>query len=276
MKAGVLAGVGLILIENSAMKVSRSRRQIGHARNDELFLCRQAGGELAVEQNSREAVLEPGDLTLLDPSVPFSGRFSSDSKLLVLKVPRRSIEARVGATREMISRPIKPSDAENSLTSAFLGMLPAYTEKMGPAADESIKNQTLDLVAISLSKAMEAATPTLSSARSLALVKIRAAIEARLSDPSLDSKAVAAAARISVRYANAILAHEGTSIGRLIQKRRLARCRTALEDPSQAHRTVSDIAYGWGFSDMTHFGRRFRAAYGMLPTEYRQLAKKGK
>jgi error-prone DNA polymerase len=37
---------------------------------------------------------------------------------------------------------------------------------------------------------------------------------------------------------------------RLIQARRLARCRYALEDPNQAHRTVSEIAYGWGFSDM--------------------------
>ena len=57
--------------------------------------------------------------------------------------------------------------------------------------------------------------------------------------------------------------------------RRLARCRRALEDPSQAHRTVSEIAYGWGFSDMTHFGRKFKAAYGLLPRDYRGSARGG-
>ncbi len=36
-------------------------------------------------------------------------------------------------------------------------------------------------------------------------------------------------------------------IMRLIQARRLARCRSALEDPSDTHRTISEIAYGWGF-----------------------------
>ena len=99
------------------------------------------------------------------------------------------------------------------------------------------------------------------------------AIETRLSDPALDGEAVAAAAGVSVRYANSVLAEEGTSIARYIQKRRLERCRRALEDPQQAHRSLSEIAYGWGFSEMTHFGRSFRKAYGMLPSVYRKLAR---
>ena len=41
----------------------------------------------------------------------------------------------------------------------------------------------------------------------------------------------------------------------------------------QQHRTVSEIAYGWGFSAMTHFGRAFKRAYGVLPSEYRRNVK---
>ncbi|MBZ9851796.1 helix-turn-helix domain-containing protein [Mesorhizobium sp. CA14] len=114
--------------------------------------------------------------------------------------------------------------------------------------------------------------PRLSSARSLVLVNVRVAVEARLSDPSLDAAAVAAAAGVSVRYANSVLAEDGTSITRLIWSRRLERCRRALEDPKQVHRRLSEIAYSWGFSDMTHFGRSFRAAFGLLPSEYRRVA----
>jgi AraC family transcriptional activator of tynA and feaB len=98
---------------------------------------------------------------------------------------------------------------------------------------------------------------------------VRAAVELLLSNPSVGRAEVAQAAGISVRYANALLAEQNTSIARLIQTRRLARCRMALEDPLQKHRTVSDIAYGWGFSDMTHFGRSFKAAYGLSPRDYR-------
>jgi AraC-like DNA-binding protein len=102
------------------------------------------------------------------------------------------------------------------------------------------------------------------------LIRLRAAIEANLTDRALSPAAVAAAVGVSVRYANAVLASENTSVGRLIQTRRLERCRQALGDCTQAHRLISDIAYCWGFSDMTHFGRRFKAAYGLLPTEYRK------
>jgi AraC-like DNA-binding protein len=116
---------------------------------------------------------------------------------------------------------------------------------------------------------MEGGRPRISSARSLALLNVHAAVEARLADPALDAESVASAAGLSVRYANAVLAQEGTSITRLIQTRRLARCRRALEDPLQGHRTISEIAYGSGFSDMTHFGRRFKAAFGLSPRDYR-------
>ncbi len=255
------------------MKVMHTSHHVARAMSDELFICRQVAGRLTLEQNSRGLVLEAGDMTLLDPLLPYAGNFLSGSELLVLKVPRRPLEARLGKTRDMTVRSIKPMDAESSLASAFLAMLPAHAGKLAPTAAEIVRDQALDLVAVSLAKAMERCSPRVSSARSLALLSVRAAIDARISDPQLDAATVAAAAGISVRYANSVLAEEGTSIMRLIQSKRLAHCRRALEDPVQAHRTVSEIAYGWGFSDMTHFGRRFKSAYGLLPSACRDRAK---
>jgi AraC-like DNA-binding protein len=45
-----------------------------------------------------------------------------------------------------------------------------------------------------------------------------------------------------------------------------------MDDPAQARRTLSDIAFAWGFSDMTHFSRVFKKMYGLLPSEYRRLS----
>jgi AraC-like DNA-binding protein len=254
------------------MTISHTQRHIAHTSGGELFLCRQAAGALELEQDGREVALEPGDLTLIDPSLPYAGRFHAGSRLLVLKIPRRPLEARIGQTREMTARSIKPCEAEHGLTSAFVEMLPSYAGRLGAAAAALMAEHVLDLVAISLAKAMEGARPRISSARSMAMLRVRAAIEARLNDAALTPSAVAAAAGLSLRYANAVLAEANMSVRRLIQARRLAYCRKALEDPSQAHRTVSEIAYSWGFSDMTHFGRRFKAAYGLLPNACRRLA----
>ena len=45
---------------------------------------------LALEQNGRRIVLKAGDFTLIDPLLPYVGRFFCGSNLLVLKVPRRA------------------------------------------------------------------------------------------------------------------------------------------------------------------------------------------
>jgi AraC-like DNA-binding protein len=273
VQSAALADIQLVQFENAPVQSDITVRHIAHASGDEILVRRQTAGVFVGEQEGREFVLEAGDLVLFDPHRPMRGKYQSGARQLILKVPRRELEVRVGNVRCMLARPIKPTAGELSLTSAYLAMLPTYVESLGARAVDVVRDQALDLVALSLAKALEQARPRLSAARSLVLVNVRAAIEARLADPELDAESVASAAGVSVRYANAVLAVEGTSITRLIRSRRLDRCRRALEDASQSHRTVSEIAYGWGFSDMTHFGRSFRTAFGLLPREYRMHAK---
>ncbi|WP_431266865.1 helix-turn-helix domain-containing protein [Dankookia sp. P2] len=208
-------------------------------------------------------------MALLDPRLPYVGRFTAGSQLLVLKVPRRALKARIGYVRRAVLRPIRSTGGEGGLASAFLAMLPTYAADLAPAAAEGVMANVLDLIALALTSSTVDHQGAATSAQMLVLMNVRAAIEARLADPSLDATTVAAAAGASVRYANAVLAREGTSIRRLILARRLARCRTALADPSQAGRTVTEIAYDWGFSDMTHFGRSFKDAYGVTPSDFR-------
>jgi AraC family transcriptional activator of tynA and feaB len=274
IEMGYLGNLELVLFHNSPMQVSHTARHIAHARSDHVFVCRQVAGVILLEQDTRQIALEAGDVALLDPLLPYEGNFSANSETLVLKVPRRELEARVGKTRDMVARSIKPVRAEDRLMSSLSAMLPSLAGKMNSISEEMVGNHALDLIAVSLAETMEADRPRVSSAKALVLLNVRSVIEVRLTDPSLGAQAIADAAGVSVRYANAVLADHDTSIMRLIQARRLERCRYALEDPNQAHRTVSEIAYGWGFSDMTHFGRRFKKAYGILPSEYQIIARR--
>lgn len=267
--SAVLDEMTLVSFESSPMTVSHTYRHIAQTTPDELFVCRPLAGALFLEQEGREVVLKPGEMTMLDPRSPYSGRFSSGSNLLVVKVPRRPLEARVGRIGNLIARVMSPEHGEIGLVSDFLAILPAHAERLGLTA-ATVVDQTLDLLAVALAKATGVPGPLVSSARFVVLTRLRSAIERRLTDPSLDPAAAAAAAGVSIRYANAVLADEKTSVARLIRTRRLERCRQALCDLTQAHRSISDIAYYWGFSDMTHFGRTFKAAYGLLPSEYRK------
>jgi AraC-like DNA-binding protein len=267
-----IGDIGVALAEGTPMRWSIAAKRIAHADSENLYLLHHQAGRMVLEQDGCEAVLDPGDFALLDSRRPRAGLNIGEWRALILKFPRRQLEARIGNVQRMIARSIKPSAGERSLTSKYLTMLPAISDGLGPAAANVVRNQALDLVGLSLATAMEGGTPSISSARSVVLMSLYAAIEARLTDATLDAQTVAAAAGVSVRYANAVLADNDTSIMRLVQTLRLERCRRALESESQSRRTVSEIAYGWGFSDMSHFGRRFRAAYGVVPSEYRRRA----
>jgi AraC family transcriptional regulator, positive regulator of tynA and feaB len=186
IQVGFLADLGLIFFENSPMDVARTPGQIAHSTNDDVLFCHQLQGELELRQNGHELLLRPGEFVLVDPRMPYVGRFPSPARMFVLKIPRRALEIRIGRTSEIVFRSIKPSEnAEASLTSSYLAMLPDYTGRLAPTGEEIVKNQALDLVALSLAKLMGAHIPTTPSADLAALVNARTIVEA-LPDPTLN------------------------------------------------------------------------------------------
>ena len=139
LQRGILADVELILFQNSPMNVAHDRRHIEQAPDDGVLICRQLRGALALEQNGREVLLEPGDFTVLDPLLPYVGKFPYPSSMLILKVPRRTLEARVGKTSEMVARSWK-SKAEGQSASSYLATLPSYVGRMAPGTEEIVRD----------------------------------------------------------------------------------------------------------------------------------------
>ena len=270
IQVGSLGELNLVQFHNSPMLVAHTAAHVSHTRSDDLFVCRQASGQVIIEQDAREVLLDVGPFTLVDPLLPYKAKFLKGSTTLIIKVPRGELEARLGRTQELTARAINCDQAEHVLAAALFGALPSLIGKMNPASEEIVGTHALDLLAICLSSTLDERRARPSSPRAVTLMRLRAVIEARLADHYLNVPTVAAAAGVSVRYANEVLAEQETSIRRLILTRRLSRCRSALENPMQAHRTISEIAHGWGFSDMTHFGRCFKRAFGTSPSAFRQ------
>jgi AraC-like DNA-binding protein len=254
------------------MVVSHTIAQVKNTSPDWLFICCQLSGHTIISQNGNEASLVPGTLTLVEPLLPYDARFLGRSKMLCLKVPRSELRARLGRNRELVARLVTADRLDDGLTLSLVASLPSLIGKITPATEAVVETHALDLIGLSIARTIEGASHRVSIPRSIKLSSIRSVIDTRLADRSLDAEAVADAVGISVRYVNRLFADTGSSLKRFILSRRLARCRHAFEDPNQAHRTVREIAQGWGFSDMTHFARRFKEAYGVSPSEYQKMA----
>ncbi|WP_425283237.1 helix-turn-helix domain-containing protein [Methyloceanibacter methanicus] len=270
LEAGSVGSLDVWRLSCSAVNFNHEDRHIANTAPNHLFVFRLTHGLLAVEQNGREAVLRSGHFALIDPMIPYSGTLADNSDLLVLSVPRAEVEARIGRRADLGAR----SSAEHgSLASSYLTAMTVHEGQLSPVAEDMVERQCLDLVALAVCEM--AGAPCKSSRASLVL-RIRSAVESLMRNPGLRVSDIATAAGVSVRHANAVLAAEqGTSLSRLLATMRLDRCRKALENAALAERSVSEIAYSWGFSDLTHFGRVFRAAYGVPPRTYRQSCRAG-
>ena len=138
IEVGGLGNLELVQFRNSPMQVSHTLAQATRARSDQLFVCYQVSGSVLIAQNAREVTLSAGNLTLIDPLLPYDCRFFDGSKTLVLKVPRLELRARLGRNRELVARLVRPIRVDDSLTLTLTGMLPSLAAKMASVTEEMV------------------------------------------------------------------------------------------------------------------------------------------
>lgn len=93
-------------------------------------------------------------------------------------------------------------------------------------------------------------------------------IEQRLTamDVAIEISAVAAAAGVSRATLYRSFDNAG-GVNRYIQDRRLHHARAALRRRQDLKPTIADIAWDYGFTSQSHFGRLFRERYGYSPSD---------
>jgi AraC-like DNA-binding protein len=148
-----------------------------------------------------------------------------------------------------------------SLSSAFLG---------GAVQDGEALTESLLGALVSVLNAEGVSEPN--SLRNFKLASVKRYLHAHLANPNLTPATIADAEQISIRYLHALFEHEGLTVQQYIIRERLLRCRREFENGVMALRTITDIAFSWGFQSSTHFSRRFKAEFGVSPREFRAEA----
>lgn len=269
IRAGSIGPLGLSVFDCNACLVLHTGRCVKRSADDSLIISVQSTGGTLVHQDGRDTRTNTGDLYLIDPRRPFSLEVMPNSSTLAAIVPRRELEARLGNVSGLTALPVCGRGPIASLASGFLAMLTRHADGPATLAMTRSAQHALDLLALAMRAELSEGPLAVSSPRAVALLRLKGTIEERLRQPTLRPENAAAASGLSVRYANALLAEEGTSLERYITSRRLERCRRELMAPEHASRTVSSIAYSWGFSDVAHFTRRFKVRFGHSPGECR-------
>jgi AraC-like DNA-binding protein len=224
----------------------------------------QLAGNRRYLQNGRTVFLNPGDTTLIDSGRPWSSSCGTGCARLYLRVPRWMMENRLRRCDIPIAQRISGSGGVGAVLFRLSQSLYEEAERLQEEEAAAALDAYFQVLAACVGRAESGLqrSPALQS-------RIQRFIDERLSDPGLVPAEIAAAADISVRHLHRLFSNAGGTLGECIRARRLERCRNDLVNPSLRGRTITEIAFSWGFSDSAHFSRSFRSQFGICPRTFR-------
>jgi AraC-like DNA-binding protein len=241
----------LIIAEaySEAQLVRHSRLHVARTRSPMFFLHLQVDGHSLNRQDGREAALTAGDFTLCDSTRPYEIQFNGPNHMFVLGIPDASLRRHLASPECLVAIRMPGSSGLSGLLSDFLRHFwQVYQKGLDDASAGRVSRTILDLISSAYSVAPQARA-----------------------DRELTPTQIAEACRMTTRYLHHLFSEENETVSRYIQRRRLEACARALACPAQRGRTVTSIAFDFGFNSPTHFGRVFRSRYGVTPREYRRM-----
>ena len=258
-------------VYSEAQLVRHSRAHVARTRSPLFFLHLQMEGKSISRQDGREACLNPGDFTLCDSTRHYDSVFPGANRVLVLGIPDAQLRRQIACPECLVAIPMQASAGVRGLFSRFLRN---YWAECREQLDETVAGR-LTVAILDLLGAAYADLPRSQSGRSsLATahrIRIINYIEAHLHDPDLTPTRIAAACKMTPRYLHHLSSDQDETVARYILRRRLEDCSRALVSDAQRGRTVTEIAFDSGFNSPTHFGRVFRAKFGVTPREFRRM-----
>lgn len=225
----------------------------------------------ALTHNGNNATLSPGDLTLIDTSLPFEWRIPGGDYWHAVRIQRELLPLPHHTVRTIIGARLCGKTGIGALLTTLVTKAAQDIDHYRPTDAIRVSTTLLDLLGGLLVHELEADTALPPGSHQRVLFRrIQVFIQQRLGDPALTPETIAAAHCISVRTLHRLFQSHDDTVAGWIRTQRLDRCRQELTNPLLDEQTVQTIAARWGFTAAAHFTRAFRAAYGLSPQEYRR------
>jgi AraC-like DNA-binding protein len=260
--------VVLTRLEANRHRVMRSSSLVRASDTGYLKIVAPYVGCAGVEQKGREAWVTPDQWSVYDTTDSYAVANPVRVEHLIVMVPKARMVERGLSLDPLMARRLGGSGgvarlALETMRSAYRelpGMSETAATGVGEAITQFVHLAMLDLAGIG----------TATTQREALRERIKQHVGAHLGDPSLSVDRVALALNCSRRHLYNAFSEEPDGVAGYILRRRLEACRRAFDDRSADHRSITDIAFSHGFSNMAHFSRVFRAHLGQAPSDYRR------
>lgn len=267
-----LAELEMTLFSSSA--VSFNKYPVANLRpeNQACIVITQLQGLRRYRQKGKEAILGKGDATLIDSAVPWSSDCPGDCARLYLRVPRVLIENQLRFDEFPFARRISGDSGLGAILYHLSASLFEQAESLNSVDGVSAMDGYLRILTACVGGQV---TPS-SGNRILELsTRIMNYIESHLTESSLGPVEIASALRISVRHVHRAFSNQGSTVADWIRTRRLKHCHTDFCNPRLQAKSITEIAFYWGFNDSAHFSHAFKKQFRICPRAFRSRVLSG-
>ena len=247
----------------------RTEPLISRSHQDCYWLCLIRSGNTSIIQNGHKAEMSKGDLVLIDSTRPYILDIDRDFDGLWIGTPRSLLEPCRLSINQNLGHKISNEEGMASIASRMLEAVSNQFSILNDCEGRVIANCLVDFLGTIYGNANPAKYDVPTSHRLSLLHRIEEYIDEHIYDNNLSPDIIAREQDISVRYLNRLFESAGISVTRWIWMQRLEKCRRKLDNPVEAHLSISEIAYSCGFKNISHFNRVFKNYFGCSPRTYR-------
>jgi AraC-like DNA-binding protein len=221
----------------------------------------QTHGTSHFEQGGRRIELMPGDCLAYDVSCPHSIVSPSLTRHEVVIVPTQLLQERGFHSDKMSACKLSARTGTGRIAHEFV--LAAFGEapKLSPLTSNGVADTLIDLLLLPL---REAGTMFDRAGPVVLYERAQAFIHDHLRDPELSIDKISDSLGCTKRYLHMLFSERGMTVSDYIWRARLVHCRQELE--TSGAKTITDVAFSWGFSSSSHFSRVFRKFFGVVPS----------
>lgn len=210
------------------------------------------------------ATLEPGDLFLWDTSQPMT--FQVEEKLHKISVvfPLQRFRDWMSNGWKTSPRHIKAGSPTSVLLRSFMMDLANISHTEETFSDSALIEAALALYASRGRNGLS--QPSLKASQ---LEFVKSYIRKHLNDPKLSLSKIAKSNSMSLRNLHWLFEEENQTAWKFVLSERLTECCKDLSNPLMTGRSITDIAFSWGFSDPAYFSKVFKTEFGESPRAFR-------
>lgn len=229
-------------------------------------------GRLRVEQQASAFDVAPGHAAVVRNDLEGHVEFSHDARIQLLLMDKALVRPLLRSDWPKSSLHISAATPALRLLRSWLSGRAEVELSQDAKLRALYVQHTADLVALILGPHSDA--EALLEGRGVKAARLNAIINAikhNAARPDLSAELVGRSLGISERYVRVLLEETGRTFSEHLVEERLQHARRLLNAPHLARHTIAEIAMMSGFSDISHFNRRFRRRFGETPSGVRSL-----